>query len=66
MKDQCKSCAKWRRCKDRSRGVACAEYKKPLRNWHSYKGHKEIITYMITENVRKGKENENERKNKQS
>nr|DAM22394.1 MAG TPA: cell cycle control protein [Caudoviricetes sp.] len=28
MKDQCKSCAKWRRCKDRSRGVACAEYKK--------------------------------------
>lgn len=27
MKDQCKSCAKWRRCKDRSRGVACAEYR---------------------------------------
>ena len=61
MKDQCKSCAKWRRCKDRSRGVACAEYKKAPAELASYKGHKEIITYMITENVRKGKENEYEK-----
>lgn len=61
MKDQCKSCAKWRRCKDRSRGVACAEYKKPLWSGNSDKGHKQIITYMITENGRKGKENEYEK-----
>ncbi len=56
MKDQCKSCAKWRRCKDRSRGVACAEYKKAPTERQLLQGaRRKMITYMITENGRKGK-----------
>ena len=62
MKDQCKSCAKWRRCKDRSRGVVCAEYKKaPAERQLRQGARRKMITYMITENGRKGKENENEK-----
>ena len=61
MKDQCKSCAKWRRCKDRSRGVACAEYKKAPAERQLQQGHKKNVNFIVTENGRKGKENEYEK-----